>query len=114
MFVRIKLEPKNAHDELTVPLDAVMSDQAGDYVYVVAPDGMVSRRTIKTSYRDKEIVVVTANLKAGENVIVNGLQKARPGIKVKALAAAPAVPANPAPPAGDIAIAPPAARGERK
>lgn len=114
MFVRIKLEPKKAHDELTVPLDAVMSDQAGDYVYVVAPDGMVSRRTIKTSYRDKEIVVVTANLKAGENVIFNGLQKARPGIKVKAIAAPPAAPAAPAAPVEDIAIAPTATGGARK
>ncbi|MGE4564612.1 MAG: efflux RND transporter periplasmic adaptor subunit [Victivallaceae bacterium] len=108
MFVRVKLEPKKAHEELTVPVDAVMSDQAGDYVYVVAPDGMVSRRTIKTSYRDKAIAVVTDNLKAGENVIVNGLQKARPGIKVKAVAAPPSGPA------GNNAITPVAAGGANK
>ena len=84
MFVRIRLEPAAPGRKLLIPLAALMNDQAGDYVYVAAADGTISRRTIRTQFRDGGFAVVTANLKAGEKVVVKGLQKVRPGMKATA------------------------------
>lgn len=83
MFVRVILTPRRNSEALLVPLTAVMSDQAGDYVYLVDADGTVSRRTIKTGYRNEEYAIVLDKLKAGDQVIVEGLQKTRPGSKVR-------------------------------
>ena len=71
-----------------------MTDQAGDYVYIVDKDGIVRRRTLKTGYRDETHIVVTGNLTPGEEVIVNGIQKVRPGMKVKAVSAKIQTPAS--------------------
>ncbi len=89
MFVRVLLEPPTRNEALLIPLEALMNDQAGDYVYILAPDGVVSRRTIKTGYRDEEFVVVEDKLKAGEKVIVTGVQKVRPGAKAVGTAYVP-------------------------
>ncbi len=85
MFTRIKLSPPKPREALLVPLTAVMTDQAGDYVYIVDKDGIVRRRTLKTGYRDETHVVAIDNLAPGEEIIVNGIQKVRPGMKVKAV-----------------------------
>lgn len=79
MFCRAVVTEKKPRDKLTVPLDALLNDQAGDYVYVVGDGGKVSRRTVEDGYRSRNYVVVTKNLKAGEKVVVNGIQKVRPG-----------------------------------
>ncbi len=94
MFTRIKLSPPKPREALLIPQTAVMTDQAGDYVYIVDKDGIVRRRTLKTGYRDETHIVVTGNLTPGEEVIVNGIQKVRPGMKVKAVSAKIQTPAS--------------------
>ena len=79
MFVRIAVGPAEPRSGLLLPETAVMSDQAGEYVYVVGPDRRVSRRDLKTGYRDGGFLVVNSGLQAGEQVIVEGIQKVRPG-----------------------------------
>ncbi len=110
MFTRIRLSPPKPREALLLPLSAVMTDQAGDYVYIVDKDGIVRRRTLKTGYRDETHVVVTENLAPGEQVIVNGIQKVRPGAKAKAVPvkAPTASPATTAPekPAAQAGTAP--------
>lgn len=88
MFVRVKLEPRQPSTKLLLPLAALMNDQAGDYVYLVTPDGTVKRQTLKTAFRDDSFAVVTDNLKPGDRVVVKGLQKVRPGSKVRAVESA--------------------------
>ena len=54
-------------------------------MFVVKPDGSVdSRRVEPGAIQDDGWRVVTGTVKAGENVIVDGLMKARPGEKVTA------------------------------
>ena len=83
MFGRIRFSPKKKIKGLAIPCEALMVDQAGEYVYVVAPDGTVSRRNIVVAYRDKDFLAVKKGLKAGEVIIDAGVQYVRPGAKCK-------------------------------
>ncbi len=64
---------------LTVPQSAVSLDQAGLYVLVVGADKKVEQRRITTGAEQGRDVVVTGGVKEGELVIVEGVQKVRPG-----------------------------------
>jgi membrane fusion protein (multidrug efflux system) len=93
-FVTVLLEGVQPISVLAVPRAAVLSDQQGDYVYVVDARNKAQRRQIQLGQSTPSIAVVTHGLKAGERVISEGLQRVRPGMTV-----APA-PASP-PPAED-------------
>ena len=73
--------PKSA---LVVPLSAVQLDQAGRYVLVVDENKKVEQRRVTTGVEQGRDVVVTNGLKEGELVIVEGIQKVRPGQVVTA------------------------------
>jgi membrane fusion protein, multidrug efflux system len=73
--------PKTA---LTVPQSAVLLDQSGRYVLVVDADKKVEQRRITTGAEQGRNLVVTEGLKEGEQVIVEGIQKVRPGQVVTA------------------------------
>ena len=68
--------PKTA---LTIPQAAVLLDQAGRYVLVVDAAKKVEQRRVTTGVEQGRNVVVTDGLKEGELVIVEGIQKVRPG-----------------------------------
>ena len=69
---------------LTVPQSAVLLDQAGRYVLLVDADKKVEQRRVTVGVEQGRNVVVTDGLKAGELVIVEGIQKVRPGQVVTA------------------------------
>jgi membrane fusion protein (multidrug efflux system) len=73
--------PKSA---LTVPQSAVLLDQAGRYVLVVDAAKKVEQRRITTGAEQGRDIVVTDGLKEGEQVIIEGIQKVRPGQVVTA------------------------------
>jgi membrane fusion protein (multidrug efflux system) len=73
--------PKSA---LVVPLSAVQLDQAGRYVLVVDDAKKVEQRRVTTGVEQGRNVVVTNGLKEGELVVVEGIQKVRPGQVVTA------------------------------
>jgi membrane fusion protein, multidrug efflux system len=73
--------PKSA---LVVPLSAVQLDQAGRYVLVVDDTKKVEQRRVTTGVEQGRDVVVTNGLKEGELVVVEGIQKVRPGQVVTA------------------------------
>jgi membrane fusion protein (multidrug efflux system) len=89
MFVRARLEEGVNPEALLVPQQAVTRDQKGlPFALVVGADGKVERRPIVTDRVIGDAWLVTSGLKAGEQVIVDGLQKVRPGAEVKTVAAA--------------------------
>jgi multidrug efflux system membrane fusion protein len=57
-------------------------------LYVVGPDGTVQSRTVALGPTVDNLQVITNGVKAGDSVIVEGMQKVRPGLKVRAVAAA--------------------------
>ena len=69
---------------LLVPERALVELQAGYQIWVVGQDNKAETRPIKTGPRFQGRVVVTEGLKEGEKVIVEGIQKVRPGIVVTA------------------------------
>jgi membrane fusion protein (multidrug efflux system) len=79
---------------LLVPQKAVAALQAVDTVYVLKEDGTVESRQVKTGARVDTLWVIESGLRPDDRVIVEGLQKIRPGMKVNATE----VPAEP--PAG--------------
>jgi membrane fusion protein, multidrug efflux system len=82
-FVTVLVEGIQPVTALGIPRAAVMSDQSGSYVFVVAADGKVERRAIRLGQSTATTAVIVDGLKQGEQVIVEGLQRARPGILVK-------------------------------
>ncbi|MDD4912954.1 MAG: efflux RND transporter periplasmic adaptor subunit [Sideroxydans sp.] len=85
MFVRIRFPQAIAENAIRVPQRAVQSNTSGQFVMVVGADGKANPQPIKTGGMASTDFVILSGLKGGEQVIVNGLQKARPGIVVKAV-----------------------------
>jgi membrane fusion protein (multidrug efflux system) len=83
-FVTVLLEGVQPVEVLAIPRSAVLSDQQGDYVYVIAADNKAEQRRIELGQSTSTIASVTSGLSPGEKVIVEGLQKVRPGETVAA------------------------------
>ena len=83
MFGRVRITLLKNAQGIIVPEEALMVDQAGEYLYIVAADGSVSRRNVKVSYRSNGFAVIESGVKAGETVIDSGIQHVRPGAKCK-------------------------------
>ncbi len=83
LFVRVRLEQAKASDAILLPQQAVTRSAQGDSVMVVGADGKVSPRPIKVGAQQSGQWVVLSGLKAGEQVMVDGFQKLRPGASIK-------------------------------
>jgi membrane fusion protein, multidrug efflux system len=75
-------------ESLLVPQSAVLLDQAGHYVLVVDDAKKVEQRRVTTGIEQGRDIVITQGLKADEIVIVEGVQKVRPGQVVSTSVAA--------------------------
>ncbi|MEI7085117.1 efflux RND transporter periplasmic adaptor subunit [Pectobacterium versatile] len=85
MFVRARLDSGVNPTALLVPQQGVTRDPRGQATAMVVGEGdKVEPRTLKTSKAVGDQWLVTEGLKAGDRVIVTGLQKIRPGAQVKA------------------------------
>jgi membrane fusion protein (multidrug efflux system) len=80
---------------LAIPRAAVLSDQQGDYVYVVDAQNKAQRRPIQLGQSTPSTAVVSNGLKEGELVISEGLQRVRPGEVVSPGPASPPPPIAP-------------------
>jgi membrane fusion protein, multidrug efflux system len=79
-FVTAIIRERQQQPQLVVPQASLQMDQAGHYVLVVDDQHKVEQRRVQTgANQDTDDVVVTSGLREGENVIVDGIQKARPG-----------------------------------
>lgn len=81
-FVTVLLEGVQPIEVLAVPRAAVLSDQQGSYVFVVASDDTAEQRRIQLGQSTPTLAGVISGLKEGERVIVEGLQRVRAGAKV--------------------------------
>lgn len=81
-FVRIRV-PLFPEEALLVDEVAVGRDQAGPYVLAIGPEDKVERRSVALGPRYEGMRVIETGLTTDDRVIVNGLQRARPGLKVK-------------------------------
>jgi membrane fusion protein (multidrug efflux system) len=87
MYVRAMLSKGVANDGMLIPQAAVSRDPKGNAtVMVVDAKGAVTPRIVTTAQTVGDKWLVTSGLNAGEHVIVEGLQKVRPGAPVKPVA----------------------------
>lgn len=82
LFARLRLIGSGEYEALLIPEAAVLSDQARKIVLVVDGEGTVSAKVVKPGPLYRGLQVIHEGLDPGDQVIVNGVQRARPGGKV--------------------------------
>ncbi|HEX7061240.1 MAG TPA: efflux RND transporter periplasmic adaptor subunit [Woeseiaceae bacterium] len=82
LFVRLKLVSPAVSDVALVDDRAIGTDLDQKYVLVVDDQNVAQYRGVETGPLVDDLRVVTKGLKAGDRVIVNGLQRVRPGVPV--------------------------------
>jgi membrane fusion protein (multidrug efflux system) len=83
-YGKARFAPEVKEGALIVPQLAVQEIQGLYSVMVVKPDATVEQRMVKAGERAGNFWVIESGLKRGEKVIVEGLQKVQPGVKVTA------------------------------
>jgi len=84
MFGRIRVPGSPPYTALLIPDLAIGSEQARKYVLVVDDGGVARQRYVTPGQLDGDLRVIKDGLTASDRVIVNGLMRARPGVKVAA------------------------------
>jgi membrane fusion protein, multidrug efflux system len=81
-FGKIRGAIDTVKDAVLIPQQAVMEEQSSRTVYVVDAGNKVVLRTVVLGERIEDQVIVKEGVKPGERVIIDGLQKVRPGVIV--------------------------------
>jgi len=95
-FARVRGVVEDRADAVLLPQLAVQDQQGTKIVLVVEPDDKVALRAVTLDERVGDFYIATKGVKAGDRVIVEGIQKVRPGMQVKPEATSTAEP----PPSG--------------
>ncbi len=83
MYVRARVEQAIDENAITVPQQAVIRTPDGSAVMVVNAESKVASRSVKTGAASGNNWIINDGLKVGDQVIVEGLQKVKPGATVK-------------------------------
>lgn len=83
MYVTAIVSQPSRVEALLIPQVAVQEDQLGRFVLVVNQENKIEKRLVKLSTRFGVKWRVMEGLKEGELIVVQGLQKVRPGLEVK-------------------------------
>lgn len=86
MFVRVKALLRTEKNALVVPQRAVADLQGRSLIAVVDPDNKISIRPVTMGEPIGQLCIVTGNLRAGDRVVAEGIQKVRNGAVVKPVA----------------------------
>lgn len=89
-FVTAEIRERREEPRLVIPQAALQVDQSGYYALVVGGEHKVEQRRIQTGPNRDTDVVITSGLREGEHVIVDGVQKVRPGQVVQETVLPPA------------------------
>ena len=82
-FARIRVPASNRYPALIVPESALLNDQARKIVMTVAADGTVVPKVVRPGpNRGPELRIIRSGLEPADRVIINGLMRVRPGMKV--------------------------------
>jgi membrane fusion protein (multidrug efflux system) len=105
-FVTVLLQGVQPISVLGIPRAAVLSDQQGDYVYVVDAQNKAQIRRIQLGQSTPSTAIITTGLTEGELVISEGLQRVRPGEAVLPGPATPPPTVSPTSSGGAVSAAP--------
>jgi len=90
-FVNVRMKLDRLVDAVVIPSAAVQRGAQGLFVYVVRPDDTVAQRTLKLGPAEGQRVAVLDGLAAGEVVVVDGMDRLRPGAQVEVAGARPEI-----------------------
>ena len=79
MFARARLYGEGEHEAVLIPDEAIVADQATKLVMVVKPDNVVEARPVLLGGLYEGLRIVREGLSAADRIVVNGIQRARPG-----------------------------------
>lgn len=82
-MVRINTKPVEQNLLVVIPQIAILADAKGDYVYTVGNDNVAQQRRVTLGAEVGTMREVREGLTAGENIIIQGVQSLRPGMKVQ-------------------------------
>ena len=82
LFVRVRLPLGTTENAVLVPERALGADQAGRYVMIVGDENIAERRNVQLGAKFGDMIVVTEGLDGKQTIVVDGLQRARPGATV--------------------------------
>jgi multidrug efflux pump subunit AcrA (membrane-fusion protein) len=82
MFARMRLVGSAEYDAVLVPQAAVGTDQGRRFVYVVGPDDTARQQEVRLGPVVDGLQLVREGLRPEDRVVVNGLQRVRPGGRV--------------------------------
>lgn len=84
-FVTVELRSREVEQKLVVPLVALQQNQTGHFVLLVDAANRVEARNVSLGPQQGTLRVVESGLQVGDLVIVEGVQKVRPGVTVQPL-----------------------------
>lgn len=88
MFARVRVDLGKRPDTFTVPERALVELQGKTFVWVVGGDGKATQRPVTTGEQVGNVFIINEGLKAGEKVVVEGINKLREGTPVNTSAPA--------------------------
>ncbi len=84
LFVRIRVPVGAPYRAILIPDEAVLSDQGRKNVYVIGDNNEVVYRSVTLGQEIKGLRVVKDGVSEGERVVISGMQRVRPGVRVNA------------------------------
>jgi len=82
LFARIRVPLSDRHPAMLVPAQAIGTDQAQKYVLTLTSTNTVAYKSVKLGPEVGGKRIVRSGLSAGEQIIVNGMERVRPGMPV--------------------------------
>ncbi len=84
LFVRIRVPIGELKNALLVPEKAIGRDQSGAYLLVLDDEEKVIRKNVALGDKYGELIVIRQGLEVDDRVVIDGIQRARPGSEVEA------------------------------
>lgn len=83
MFAKVRIPGSGRYDAVLIPDEAIGSDQATQFVYVVGDENRVSRRVVATGPIAHGLRVIRKGLESSEQIVISGIQRVREGQQIQ-------------------------------
>ncbi len=87
MFGRVLVDLGTRADSILVPERSVVELQGKNFVWIIGSDNKANQRPVKVGFQHGENMLILEGVKAGERIVIEGLQKVREGAEVKPMTA---------------------------
>jgi membrane fusion protein (multidrug efflux system) len=82
-YAKVRVRVSNHQDAVVIPVTAVMDVQGMKSVYLVDEDGTVKNQPVKLGTSSMNLAVVTDGVQAGDMLLSEGINRVKPGMKIK-------------------------------